>query len=168
MPWVLLGTLRLTLIRLGLGCAFPGLRCAGFLLGWLLLLEWTPYGAKGFAFAGWMDGEDAAVCLIFKSLCARFLEGETGAAPLPILKADCKLAGCLAGTAVLEARWGPASPGRDSMLEPGLMFASPVKALWPCMLLTPLSSERLTGQHDAYVRSIACREALSLYMSTSK
>ena len=160
------------MIRLGLGCAFPGLRWADNLLGWLLLLEWTPYGEKGFAFAGWIDGEDAAVCLIFKSLCARFLEGEIGAAPLPILKADCMLAdcmlavcmvaGCLAGTAVLEARWEPASGGWGSMLKPGLMFASPVKVLWTCMLLTPLSSKRLTGQHDAYVPSIAGRKALSL------
>ena len=126
---------------------------AGSLLGWLLLLEWTPYGAKGFAF-GWMDGEDAAVCLIFKSLCARFLEGEIGAAPLPILKADCILAGCLAGTAVLEACCEPESPGRESM-EPGVMFASPVNVLCPCMLLKPLSSERLTGQHGAYVPGIA-------------
>lgn len=116
------------------GGAFPGLRWAGFLLGWLVV-ELTPYGAKGFAFAGWVDGEDAAVCLIFRSLCVRFLEGEIGAAPLPMVKADCTLAGCLAGTAVLEARWEPASDDRESMPKPGLMFASPVNVLMPCMLL---------------------------------
>lgn len=122
----MLRPLRVTLIRLvGLTPdeTLAGLRWGGF------LLELTPYGAKGFAFAGWLAGEDAAVCLIFKSLSIRFLEGDIGAAPLPIVKADCKLVGCLAGAAVPEACWEPASVEKDSMREPGLMFAFPVKGL---------------------------------------
>ena len=106
--------------------AFAGLRWAGCLPAWLL--ELTPYGANGFALAGRLDGDDAAFCFIFKSLCVRFLEGESGGAPLPMVKADCMLAGCLAGAAVLVE---PASAGWQSMRKPGLMFAFPVNGRWP-------------------------------------
>ena len=118
--------LGLCLGLLKLGWPATGLPCAELLLAWLLLTPFaTPYCANGLALGGKLAVAGGAACLIFNALCMRFFEGDTGMAPLPMVKTGCVLAGCLSGP---EGR-GPISADTDSMPAVGLKLASPVNVL---------------------------------------
>ena len=73
-----------------------GLPLPEVLLAWLATPFATPYCAKGFARGGKVDVAENPPFLIFRSLCMRFLEGDTGAVPLPTVKTGCVLTGCFA------------------------------------------------------------------------
>ncbi len=80
-----------------------------------------------------MVDADAKPCLVFRALCMRFFEGDTGAAALPMVKAGCVLASGLGKAAEVERRCA-VSAVRGSMPVAGLRFALPVKVLSPARL----------------------------------